>query len=204
LFHHNKLDMARTKATASKKTTSRRAAAAAKPKAGVEKPKAPRKKRRFRPGTVALREIRKMQKSTNTLLAKSSFSRLAREIAMEYTYDKRWTKEALQALQEAAEAFLVDHFEKVNLVAIHSKRTTIMQKDSQIVSRLGKDMNIKSYQTTTVAVEEQRPEPMDRPFTIPVSAGKKPRVAAIEPPQEDQEEGATDDNDDDASAGGLF
>jgi hypothetical protein len=36
----------------------------------------PQKKKRFRPGTVALREIRKYQKSTDLLIAKLPFSRL--------------------------------------------------------------------------------------------------------------------------------
>jgi len=38
----------------------------------------PRKKKRFRPGTVALREIRKYQRSTDLLLRKLPFSRLVR------------------------------------------------------------------------------------------------------------------------------
>jgi histone H3 len=45
---------------------------------GVKKP------HRFRPGTVALREIRKYQKSTELLLRKLPFQRLVREIAQDY------------------------------------------------------------------------------------------------------------------------
>lgn len=40
--------------------------------------------RRFRPGTVALREIRRYQKSTELLLRKIPFQRLVREIAQNY------------------------------------------------------------------------------------------------------------------------
>ncbi|GMM34896.1 centromeric DNA-binding histone H3-like protein [Saccharomycopsis crataegensis] len=97
------------------------------------------KKRRYRPGTLALREIRKYQKSTDLLLRKLPFSRLVREIATDYMGDKdaiRWQSVALQALQEAAEAFLVNLFEDTNLCAIHAKRVTIMQKDIQLARRI--------------------------------------------------------------------
>ncbi|KAF9268069.1 histone H3 [Marasmius fiardii PR-910] len=105
----------------------------------------PAAKRRFRPGTVALREIRKYQKSTDLLLQKLPFSRLVREIAMDMTTDMnenydtgglRWTSSALQALQEATEAFLVHLFEDANLCAIHAKRVTIMQRDIQLARRI--------------------------------------------------------------------
>ncbi|KAJ7179044.1 histone H3 [Mycena filopes] len=106
---------------------------------------APRKKR-FRPGTVALREIRKYQKSTDLLLRKLPFARLVREIASEMTTDMndnyrpgadlRWQSSALMALQEATEAYLVHLFEDANLCAIHAKRVTIMQRDIQLARRI--------------------------------------------------------------------
>lgn len=48
----------------------------------------------------------------------------------------RWQSQAIQALQEAAEAFLVHLFEDSNLCAIHAKRVTIMQKDIQLARRI--------------------------------------------------------------------
>ncbi|KAK0191076.1 histone H3 [Armillaria mellea] len=101
----------------------------------------PRKPHRFRPGTVALREIRKYQKSTDLLIRKLPFSRLVREIALDMTTDLndnydtgqlRWQTTALLALQEATEAFLVHLFEDANLCALHAKRVTIMQRDIQL------------------------------------------------------------------------
>ena len=84
------------------------------------------KPRRYRPGTVALREIRKYQKSTELLLRKLPFARLVREIANMLTSDPmRWTAEALLALQDATEDFMVHLFEDCNLCAIHAKRVTI-------------------------------------------------------------------------------
>ncbi|KAJ3856381.1 histone H3 [Lentinula lateritia] len=103
----------------------------------------PKKGRRFRPGTVALREIRKYQKSTDLLLRKLPFSRLVREIAQDMTtstngemYELRWQSSALLALQEATEAFLVHLFEDANLCALHAKRVTIMQRDIQLARRI--------------------------------------------------------------------
>nr|ACX30893.1 CENH3 [Oryza australiensis]ACX30902.1 CENH3 [Oryza australiensis] len=97
-----------------------------------------RKPHRFRPGTVALREIRKFQKTTELLIPFAPFSRLVREITDFYSKDvSRWTLEALLALQEAAEYHLVDLFEVSNLCAIHAKRVTIMQKDIQLARRIG-------------------------------------------------------------------
>ncbi len=98
-----------------------------------------RKKRRFKPGTVALREIRKYQKSTELLLRKLPFQRLAREVSNEITAvgdDKRWQSAAVIALQEAAEAYLVHLYEDTNLNAIHAKRITIMPKDMQLARRI--------------------------------------------------------------------
>ena len=42
--------------------------------------------------------------------------------------EKRWQAEALMALQEACEHYLVHLFEDSNLCAIHAKRVTIMVK----------------------------------------------------------------------------
>jgi histone H3 len=97
---------------------------------GVKKP------HRYRPGTVALREIRKYQKSTELLIRKAPFQRLVREIAMDYKADARFQSTAVLALQEAAEAYLVVLFEDTNLCAIHVKRVTIMPKDIQLARRL--------------------------------------------------------------------
>ena len=131
--------MARTKQTAKKATggkAPRKALAemAARKKrpgdGGVKKP------HRYRPGTVALREIRKFQKSTELMLRKLPFQRLVREIAQEFKQDLRFQSSAILALQEAAEAYLVSLFEDTNLCAIHAKRVTIMPKDIQLARRL--------------------------------------------------------------------
>jgi histone H3 len=97
---------------------------------GVKKP------HRYRPGTVALREIRRYQKSTDLLIRKLPFQRLVREIAQDFKSDLRFQGSAVLALQEAAEAYLVGLFEDTNLCAIHAKRVTIMPKDIQLARRI--------------------------------------------------------------------
>ena len=95
-----------------------------------------KKPHRFRPGTVALREIRRYQKSTDLLLRKLPFQRLVREIAQDFKNDLRFQGSAIIALQEASEAYLVSLFEDTNLCAIHAKRVTIMPKDIQLARRI--------------------------------------------------------------------
>lgn len=95
-----------------------------------------KKQRRYRPGTLALREIRKYQKSTTLLMRKLPFQRVVREIAQDYKTDLRFQSAAVAALQEAAEAFLVSLFEDTNLCALHANRVTIMPKDMQLALRI--------------------------------------------------------------------
>ena len=92
--------------------------------------------RRYRPGTLALREIRKFQKSTDLLIRKLPFQRLVREIATNYKSGLRFQIQAVLALQEASEAYLVKLFEDTNLCAIHAKRVTIMPKDLSLARRI--------------------------------------------------------------------
>jgi len=89
-------------------------------------------KRRYRPGTVALRDIRKFQRSGELLISKLPFQRLKREIAQDYTNVPRFRVSAVLALQEAAEAYLVGLFQDAQLCAIHGKRVTVMSKDIQL------------------------------------------------------------------------
>ena len=95
-----------------------------------------KKPHRYRPGTVALREIRRYQKSTELLIRKLPFQRLVREIAQDFKTDLRFQASTIGALQEAAEAYLVGIFEDSNLCAIHAKRVTIMPKDIQLARRI--------------------------------------------------------------------
>jgi histone H3 len=90
----------------------------------------------YRPGTVALREIRKYQKSTDLLVRKAPFQRIVREIAQDFKSDLRWQSTAVLALQDASEAYIIGLYEDSNLCAIHGKRVTIMPKDIKLVRRI--------------------------------------------------------------------
>ena len=137
--HQHRKSMARNKQTARKSTGGKAPRKALATKAarksapatgGVKKP------HRYRPGTVALREIRRYQKSTELLLRKLPFQRLVREIAQDFKSDLRFQSSAILALQEASEAYLVGLFEDTNLCAIHAKRVTIFPKDIQLARRI--------------------------------------------------------------------
>lgn len=98
---------------------------------GVKKP------HRYRPGTVALREIRRYQRNTELLIRKLPFQRLVREISNAMTSEVlRFQSSAILALQESCEAYLVSLFEDANLCAIHARRVTIMPKDIQLARRI--------------------------------------------------------------------
>ena len=134
--------MARTKQTARKSTggkaprkqlATKAARKSAPATGGVKKP------HRYRPGTVALREIRRYQKSTELLVRKLPFQRLVREIAADFRGDLKFASGAIQALQEATESHLVGVFEDTNLCAIHAKRVTIMPRDMQLAKRIRGD-----------------------------------------------------------------
>ena len=131
--------MARTKQTARRSTGGKSpryplAAKAARKSApgcgGIKRP------HRYRPGTVALREIRRYQKSTELLIRKLPFQRLVREIAQNIKPDLRFQGSALLALQEISETYLVTLFEDTNLCAIHAKRVTITPKDLHLARRI--------------------------------------------------------------------
>ena len=131
--------MARTKQTARKSTGGKaprkqlamRAARKSAPAAGGAK-----KPHRYRPGTVALREIRRLQKSTDLLIRKLPFQHLVREIYQDNKRDIRLKSTTSLMYQEAAEAYHVGLFEDTNLCAIHAKRVTIKPKDLQLARRI--------------------------------------------------------------------
>ena len=137
--------MARTKHTARKATGTKAPKKAISLKTSHTKGPAPpggvKRAHRFRPGTVALRDIRRYQKSTELLIRKLPFQRLVREIANDFKTDLRFQSSAVFALQEAAEAYMVGLFEDTNLCAIHAKRVTIMPKDMQLARRIRGERN---------------------------------------------------------------
>ncbi|XP_077301424.1 uncharacterized protein LOC143922020 [Arctopsyche grandis] len=96
------------------------------------------KKQRYKPGTVALREIRRYQKSTDRLIRKLPFQRLCRSICRDHAgaADIRFQGPALLALQEATELYLVGLFEDALLCAQHAKRVTVFGKDFVLVMRI--------------------------------------------------------------------
>lgn len=130
--------MSRTKTTAVKKTAPKKSTGAKKAKkaaSGATSSGASRKFR-FRPGTVALRSIKKYQKGTELLMRKAPFQRLVRELATSHKENLRWQASAVAALQEATEAYVIGLLSDSNLCALHARRVTVMSRDVQLARRL--------------------------------------------------------------------
>ena len=103
----------------------------------------PIKKRHYRPGTLALREIRKYQKLTDLLIKKAPFIRLVKEILHGKLgrTEIRMQHIAVEALQEAAEKYITNLFDYANLCALHAKRITLQPKDMQLALRIRGERN---------------------------------------------------------------
>ncbi|CBZ33040.1 histone H3, putative, partial [Leishmania donovani] len=108
--------MSRTKETARAKRTitSKKSKKASSGASGVKK-----SHRRWRPGTCAIREIRKFQKSTSLLIQCAPFQRLVREVSSAQKEGLRFQSSAIMALQEATEAYIVSLMADTNLACIH-------------------------------------------------------------------------------------
>ena len=116
------------------------------PTGGLKRP------HRYRPGMVALREIRRYQRSTENLIKQTPFQKLIKEISQEYqicpdgpgtpSVQVRFQSAAIAALQEVAEKYIVGLFEDVNLLAIHARRVTILPRDIRLALRIRGDHHI--------------------------------------------------------------
>eukprot|EP01064_Diplonema_japonicum_P013963 TRINITY_DN214_c0_g1_i2.p1 TRINITY_DN214_c0_g1~~TRINITY_DN214_c0_g1_i2.p1 ORF type:complete len:143 (+),score=63.14 TRINITY_DN214_c0_g1_i2:58-486(+) len=93
-------------------------------------------KRRWRPGTVALREIFKLQKTSKLLLQKAPFQRLVRETMNNYKTGLSFKPSALEAVQEATESYMVGLFQAAVMMQIHRKKQTLNHLDLNIARRI--------------------------------------------------------------------
>lgn len=131
--------MAKTKETAKAKKSIAAKHAKKAPKAAGGASSGVKRQHRWRPGTVAVREIRQFQKSTNLLIQKAPFQRLVREVSGAQKEGLKFQGSAILALQEATEAYVVSLLADTNLACIHARRVTIQPKDVQLALRLRGD-----------------------------------------------------------------
>lgn len=132
--------MARTKQTA-RKTTGGKAprkqiATKAARKTSLPTPQTASKKPRYKAGTVALKEIRRYQNSTDLLIRKLPFQRFVRNIAQQYKADVRFQAPALACLHESLEAYITGVFEDANACAVHARRVTVLRRDLDLVDKI--------------------------------------------------------------------
>ena len=133
-------EVKKTSKTRSKTNAEKAARKQAPNKKGTKQP------HRYRPGTVALREIRRFQKSTDLLILKKPFGSLVREITQDIEEEAiaqgfpaqayRYQGKAMFASQEAAEARLTEMFHDTQLAANHAKRVTIRPEDIELANKL--------------------------------------------------------------------
>ena len=95
-----------------------------------------KKPHQYCPGTMALQQIRKYQKSTELLCRKLCVARLVREVAQGFQMSLCFQATALLAIQEAMEAWLVRLMEDMNLCVIHAKCVTIQPRDLKLVHHI--------------------------------------------------------------------
>ena len=97
------------------------------------------RKHRFKPGTIALREIRRLQRSTHLLIPRAPFQRVVRDICSQIDSDLRFQSQAILALQESSEAFVTSLLEDANLCCLHARRVTLMKRDMDLARRIRGD-----------------------------------------------------------------
>lgn len=137
---------------------------------------APKKARRFRPGTKALREINALQKTTNTLIPKTNMTRLLHEILSEHGEgDLRLTKGVKEGLHQLAEYELIKEFQCAQRMAIHAGRITIKVDDMRAANDV-RFMHPGSPDTASRGVAKAR---MVTPMPRKRATSEKQRIADL-------------------------
>lgn len=140
-----------------------------------------RKKKRFRPGTVALREIKRQQMSTKTIIAKAPFRRLVREIANDLippgSANYRITKQAFDALQAAAEDYISRKFKDATTCAVINNRQAVLLRDWKLALALEEGnkrplSNMEYSKYTGLSVHGMSQKPLSTPNTNSKSKSK--------------------------------
>lgn len=94
------------------------------------------KKYRFKPGTVALRDIKKYQKSTDLIFQKLPFQKLVRKILE--GKDVKISKHIFILLQYYIEQFITNILKQANNISTHFKRTKVLASDIDLLLSLNK------------------------------------------------------------------
>ena len=93
---------------------------------GALQPDGVKRGHRFRPGTVALRNIQYQQRKCNLVLQHAPFDRTVRALD---TTTKRFSPDAMQALQQFIESSIVSWLQDANDLALHARRKTLHVAD---------------------------------------------------------------------------
>ena len=165
-----------------------------------------KKKRRWRPGTCAIREIRKCQNEVYRYIPKSSFGSLVRETVQNIMdapiKDVRFTKGAMEALHEGAEQYLVNLLNATQIAALHADHETIKPGDMQMVLAVQHGVGSLRPDTMTIGDARKRWTDLRRRSPVRKTMSKRPRKPRK--PRKSKhpivEEKVYDDDDDDDDA----
>jgi histone H3 len=139
-----------------------------------------RKKRRFHPGTVALREIRKYTGTVDLLIRKLPFQRLVREVAQDFKADLRFQKDAILVLQEASENYLVENFQAANLFARTAKRVGVKDTDLKRVEDIRKVFKAQGAGAYTMGTVPYHAQPSAKGEHLPKKKRKQSKPQKVE------------------------
>lgn len=101
-------------------------------------------KGKYRPNNLCLKEIRRFAKGPDMCIRRILFQQIVKEITWEIDSSYRFHSQAILAIQEAAEAYMIGLFEDTNLCASHAKRVTIYPKDMQLARRIRGEVSLDS------------------------------------------------------------
>lgn len=133
---------------------------------------------KWRSGTVALREIRKQQMSTDLIFPFLSFERVTREVAQDYKTDLRFTRNALLSIQEAAEAHVIKRLRDAGIVMVAQKQVTLRLPHLQVANIFGNEHDVALHgAAASSGVFHEAPAKKKKPTALPVAV----RVAPAPP-----------------------
>lgn len=99
-----------------------------------------RKPHRYRPGTVALREVRRYQKTVDLLMRKAPFRRMCVTAIHAEKAEFRVAQAAIYAAQTLAESYMTRLMDKATRLAIFNKRKTVGRRELMFLIRLERGM----------------------------------------------------------------
>jgi histone H2A len=121
-----------------------------------KKPLKNKESRRFHSGTVSIRNIKKQQKFSDSLIfARLSFEKFVRQIFRDNKYDEKIkiSKDVFIALQYFIEQYIVNILKNANLLVIHAGRVKLLPVDIGLISYFNNNSKNPYSETLEESIE---------------------------------------------------